>query len=329
MQATLSGGASAPAEHVVELAGPVEPSSSGEIVVVVAEDAEVSNAAQAGSSEPPPSSECVICLGEIDVAAGDPSVNTLICGHAFHAECISEWLSKDGRCPTCRRQIQEVASHAQRHGPEVQLPNDVLNRASMQSMAMLMLESRRLMMLATMEAALAVCPAPSPSRLPTQLVRFRPLPDHAQHTRSNTGSRCPRAALAQVLVMSYVSDPYLLSPALMLIAAAVTFMGASHYLAKPIAAARPLLGINGLYHVYLIAGIVHAQQGDEFFSENYGAARTVLLSLGCVTVMEVALPPPDSFALRVPLLPCPPAHPPPPTPPRWPRSKSAPSSTRV
>ena len=86
--------------------------------------------------------------------------------------------------------------------------------------------------------------------------------------------------------MSYVSD--LLSPALMIMASAVTFLGASHYLAKSIASARPILAVNGLYHIYLMARIVHSQQGVPFFSEDYGSARTILLSLGCVTVMEVA-----------------------------------------
>ena len=86
--------------------------------------------------------------------------------------------------------------------------------------------------------------------------------------------------------MSYVAD--LISPALMILAASVTFLGASHYLARSIGAARPILAINALYHIYLMARIVHSQQGIPFFSDDYGSARTVLLSIGCVTVMEVA-----------------------------------------
>ena len=86
--------------------------------------------------------------------------------------------------------------------------------------------------------------------------------------------------------MSYVPDP--ISPALMILASAVTFLGASHYLAKSIGAARPVLAINALYHIYLMARIVHSQQGVPFFSDDYGSARTILLSLGCVTIMEVA-----------------------------------------
>ena len=86
--------------------------------------------------------------------------------------------------------------------------------------------------------------------------------------------------------MSYVLD--MISPALMILASTVTFMGASHYLPRSIGTARPLLAINVLYHIYLLARIVHSQQGIPFFSESYGSARTILLSLGCVTFMEAA-----------------------------------------
>jgi len=86
--------------------------------------------------------------------------------------------------------------------------------------------------------------------------------------------------------MSYVAD--LLSPALMLLAAAVTFLGASNYHVKVIHAARPVLAINAVYHVYLMARIIHSPQGTPFFSDQYGSARTIILSLGCVTIMEVA-----------------------------------------
>lgn len=111
--------------------------------------------------------ECIICLTEMDDSGEDPT-RTLVCGHRFHTACVSEWLSKDGRCPTCRHQIQEVAA---RQVPPV-LAEGVLgdinaSRASMHAMAMLMLESRRLMMLATMEAALAVSgAAPPPGSVP-------------------------------------------------------------------------------------------------------------------------------------------------------------------
>ena len=46
--------------------------------------------------------------------------------------------------------------------------------------------------------------------------------------------------------MSYVAD--LLSPALMILAAAVTFIGASHYLSKTIGAARPIAETLPVHH---------------------------------------------------------------------------------
>ena len=91
--------------------------------------------------------ECVICLG--DLGDDGAPTTTLICNHKFHQSCVNEWLNKDGRCPTCRRQIRAVA-------PPPSLARNGPTQATMHSMAMLMLESRRLMMLATMEAALAV-----------------------------------------------------------------------------------------------------------------------------------------------------------------------------
>lgn len=159
--------------------------------------------------------ECVICLGEL--GSEDGPLSTLVCNHTFHKSCVDEWLSKDGRCPTCRRRIQEVAPPPERALPD--LPAILGNAASLHSMTILMLDSRRLMMLATMEAALAV------------------------------------------LVMSYIAD--LISPALMIIASSVTFAGASHYMAKSIGAARPILTINALYHVYLMAKIVHVHNVRE------------------------------------------------------------------
>jgi hypothetical protein len=98
--------------------------------------------------------------------------------------------------------------------------------------------------------------------------------------------------------MSYVAD--LLSPALMILASAVTFVGASQFLAKSLASARPVLAINALYHIYMMARIVDSQHGIPFFSDAYGSARTVLLSLGCVTVLEiVTLKKAASFHLRL------------------------------
>jgi len=151
---------------------------------------------------------------------------------------VNEWLEKDGRCPICRHQVRPVTSI------HVDGDRGMAGLRSLAGAAFLVLESRRLMMLATVEAALAI------------------------------------------LVMSYVAD--LISPGLMIFAAVVTFFGASHYLPKTVYASIPLLFCNALYHVFLMTQIVHQQQGAAFFSEDYGAARTVLLSIGCVTFMELA-----------------------------------------
>lgn len=91
--------------------------------------------------------ECVICLTELS----ESPTSTLICNHTFHQECVTEWLDKDGRCPTCRRQIRAITPAQIQHRG-----GDAHAHAAMHSMATMMLESRRLMMLATMEAALAV-----------------------------------------------------------------------------------------------------------------------------------------------------------------------------
>ena len=184
-------------------------------------------AASSSSSEAGPSSstaavdeeeggvnECVICLNEM--SADEPRQ---VCGHRFHGPCIEEWLEKDGRCPVCRHQIREppVQQPSRMDVEALRLARDIGLR-SLANTAMLILESRRLMMLAAMEAALAV------------------------------------------LVMSYISD--ILSPAMMILASAVTFSGASNYLPRVVALARPLLAINVCYHIYLMSVIMQAGRGN-------------------------------------------------------------------
>lgn len=95
--------------------------------------------------------ECVICLNELG-GVDDPG-STLLCGHRFHAQCVDEWLAKDGRCPVCRKRIREQPPEARADPIPVQTTAGL---RAIAATAMLVLESRRLMMLAAMEGALAV-----------------------------------------------------------------------------------------------------------------------------------------------------------------------------
>ena len=59
-----------------------------------------------------PDDECVICFAELNDAS--ETQRRLECGHVFHASCVGEWISKDGRCPVCRHVIDAlVANRAQ------------------------------------------------------------------------------------------------------------------------------------------------------------------------------------------------------------------------
>lgn len=40
---------------------------------------------------------CPICWETLDVSA--PSI---VCGHAFHANCLGQWLMQHNTCPLCR-----------------------------------------------------------------------------------------------------------------------------------------------------------------------------------------------------------------------------------
>lgn len=104
---------------------------------------------------PPPHDECVICL---DTLAETAKIKKLPCNHLFHVECIEEWIKKDGRCPVCRHVVDEVAAAAaQANDRSLDLvgplrPGDF----TVTGMLSMLAESRRLMMLATMQAALSV-----------------------------------------------------------------------------------------------------------------------------------------------------------------------------
>jgi E3 ubiquitin-protein ligase RNF38/44 len=62
-------------------------------------------------SQPPPPSPpllpavvvelpiCSICLETYVMGA------ILVCGHGFHAECVSRWLHRSRTCPMCRARV--------------------------------------------------------------------------------------------------------------------------------------------------------------------------------------------------------------------------------
>lgn len=59
----------------------------------------------------PEACECVVCLGsreeELSSCKAKLPWCQLRCGHAFHQDCIFEWLRKSQRCPICRRHVVE------------------------------------------------------------------------------------------------------------------------------------------------------------------------------------------------------------------------------
>ncbi|KAK9155030.1 hypothetical protein Sjap_002510 [Stephania japonica] len=46
--------------------------------------------------------DCAICLGEFEVGS---ELTCMPCAHAFHGECIVEWLERSNQCPLCRFEL--------------------------------------------------------------------------------------------------------------------------------------------------------------------------------------------------------------------------------
>eukprot|EP00928_Gymnodinium_smaydae_P044675 TRINITY_DN29802_c0_g1_i1.p1 TRINITY_DN29802_c0_g1~~TRINITY_DN29802_c0_g1_i1.p1 ORF type:complete len:269 (+),score=44.21 TRINITY_DN29802_c0_g1_i1:110-916(+) len=48
------------------------------------------------------SSECTVCFESMEL--GQPGVR-IPCGHLYHEDCITQWLSKSNECPVCRYEL--------------------------------------------------------------------------------------------------------------------------------------------------------------------------------------------------------------------------------
>lgn len=54
---------------------------------------------------PPPNSECTICLSRIP---DDEEAMVTPCGHAYHKECLLQWMNERLECPVCRAPLPDV-----------------------------------------------------------------------------------------------------------------------------------------------------------------------------------------------------------------------------
>ena len=45
--------------------------------------------------------ECPVCLDPMTGATA-----TLVCGHLFHKDCITDWVRSQATCPTCRATLE-------------------------------------------------------------------------------------------------------------------------------------------------------------------------------------------------------------------------------
>jgi len=55
---------------------------------------------------------CPICYEDYKI--GDEIVSLPKCSHAFHPECVTEWLMKTPLCPICRRNVRSSLYHVDR-----------------------------------------------------------------------------------------------------------------------------------------------------------------------------------------------------------------------
>ncbi|KAK2865423.1 hypothetical protein FQN49_003588 [Arthroderma sp. PD_2] len=73
--------------------------------------------------------ECVVCLEEY--VDGQSRVMSLPCGHEFHAECITPWLTTRRRtCPICKGDVvRSLGDHSNDHGSGSLDPSSSFDRA--------------------------------------------------------------------------------------------------------------------------------------------------------------------------------------------------------
>ncbi|KAK4432977.1 E3 ubiquitin-protein ligase RDUF1 [Sesamum alatum] len=47
--------------------------------------------------------QCSVCMESFEIGGG--AGKQVSCGHVFHGNCISHWLSIHNSCPLCRREV--------------------------------------------------------------------------------------------------------------------------------------------------------------------------------------------------------------------------------
>ena len=51
---------------------------------------------------------CPICLERLDRSISGLPILTVLCRHAFHSECLQQWLRLESKCPVCRASLNGI-----------------------------------------------------------------------------------------------------------------------------------------------------------------------------------------------------------------------------